>query len=211
MPTAYAQTQGYSNNDFPFDELYSESRNVVGSPRNRAVESTRTGTVLAEGSNFKTAIPIVGLGGRGLSASLTVNYNSRVWSRHGSAITFDAVESRPSPGFSIGFGRIIAYGPTNATRYLLVEGDGTRHFLGVGGTRGQTVTVQTTDGSHITYSGNATWGGTLYFNDGTTVSIYAINNRLLPWRIADSNSNYISIAYKPFYCDTNCEICYCPI
>ena len=110
MPTAYAQTEGYSNNDFLFDELYSESRNVVGSPRNLAVESTRTGTALPKGSNFNMAIPIVGLGGRGLSVSLTLNYSSRVWSPHGSAITFDAVESRPGPGFSIGFGRIIAYG-----------------------------------------------------------------------------------------------------
>jgi RHS repeat-associated protein len=211
MPTAYAQTQGYSNNDFPFDELYSESRNLVGSPRNRAIESTRTGTVLPEGSNFKMAIPIVGLGGRGLSASLTLNYNSRVWSRHGSAITFDAVESRPGPGFSIGFGRIIAYGPTNATRYLLVDADGTRRFLGVGGTRIQTVTVQTTDGSHITYTGNALYGGTLYFNDGTKVDINVINNRLLPWRITDSNGNYITIAFKSFYCDTGCQICDCPI
>jgi RHS repeat-associated protein len=211
MPTAYAQTQGYSNNDFPFDELYSESRNLVGSPRNRAVESTRTGTVLPEGSNFNMAIPIVGLGGRGLSASLTLNYNSRVWSRHGNAITFDAVESRPGPGFSIGFGRIIAYGPTNATRYLLVDAEGTRRFLGVGGTRSQTVTVQTTDGSHITYTGNASSGGALYFNNGTTVSINVVNNRLLPWRVADSNGNYITIAYKSFYCNTNCQICDCPI
>jgi YD repeat-containing protein len=211
MPTAYAQTQGYSNNDFPFDELYSESRNLVGSPRNRAIESTRTGTVLPEGSNFNMAIPIVGLGGRGLSASLTLNYNSRVWSRHGNAITFDAAESRPGPGFSIGFGRIIAYGPTNATRYLLVDADGTRRFLGMGGTRIQTVTVQTMDGSHITYTGNALYGGTLYFNDGTKVDINVINNRLLPWRITDSNGNYVTIAYKSFYCNTNCQICDCPI
>lgn len=150
IPTAHAQNEGYSNADFPYDELYSESRNLLGSPRNRAAESTRRGSVLPEASNFNMAIPIIGLGGRGMGADLTLYYNSRVWFRHGNAVTFDAVESRPSPGFSIGFGRIIAYGPTNATRYLLINADGTRRFLGVGGTRGQTVTIQTMDGSHIT-------------------------------------------------------------
>lgn len=55
MPTVHAQNDGYSNNDFPFDELYSESRNLLGSPRNRAIESIRTGTVLPEGSNNNMA------------------------------------------------------------------------------------------------------------------------------------------------------------
>ena len=39
-PTVYAQTSGYSNNDFPFDELWSEPRNLVGSPRDRTLETT---------------------------------------------------------------------------------------------------------------------------------------------------------------------------
>lgn len=49
------------------------------------------------------------------------------------------------------------------------------------------------------------------FNDGTKISISVINNRLLPWRITDSNGNFITVTYKSFYCDTGCEYCACPI
>jgi RHS repeat-associated protein len=37
--------------------------------------------------------------------------------------------------------------------------------------------------------------GTLYYNDGTAVTISKVNNRLLPTQITDSNGNYIQIAY----------------
>ena len=104
IPTAYAQGGGYAAPDFWYDELWSESRNLVGSPRNRAMEPTGTGPVLHEGSNFSFAVPLVGLGGRGIGANLTLYYNSRVWSRHGSAMTFSAVGGFPFAGFSIGFG-----------------------------------------------------------------------------------------------------------
>lgn len=56
-------------------------RNLVGSPVNRAVEPTRMGPVLPEGSNFNHGIPIVSLGGRGVGASLALHYNGRVWAR----------------------------------------------------------------------------------------------------------------------------------
>src|SRR6266567_2515430 len=80
-PTAYAQGGGYTGTDFGYDELWSESRNLVGSPRNRAIEATGLGPVLPEGSNFNFAVPLIGLGGRGIGANLTLYYNSRVWSR----------------------------------------------------------------------------------------------------------------------------------
>jgi hypothetical protein len=75
--TAYAQGGGYIGNDFAYDELWSEPRNLIGSPRNRAIEPTVLGAVLLEGSNSEMTIPIIGLGGRGLSASLTLCSNSR--------------------------------------------------------------------------------------------------------------------------------------
>ena len=196
-PTVHAQSgSAYIGNDFPYDELYNEPRNLIGSPHNRAAESTRLGQVMPDGSNFKLTIPIISLGGRGPGASLTLHYNSRVWGRHASAVTFDPVASWPSPGFSLGFGRIVTYGPTNALKYLLIDPDGTRHYLGQGGDASQNVTLQTNDGTHITYVGNASYGGTLYFNDGTQVGILKTNNRLLPWRILDTNGNHITIAYK---------------
>ena len=204
-PTANAQS--YSNTDFPYDELWSDPVNLVGSPRNRVTESTRVGTVLPESNNFSLAIPIVGLGGRGVGASLTLYYNSRVWFRHGTAITFDAIESRPSPGFSLGFGRLVTYGPSNAIKYLWVDADGTRHYLGQGGTSSQNVTLQTNDGSHLTYVGNAAYSGTLYGNDGVKEELGIVNNRMVPFRITDSNGNYITIAYRLTACDPNCSPC----
>ena len=93
-PTVYAQGGGGSS-DFPYDELWSEPRNLVGSARNRAIETTRMGLVLPEGSNFEFAVPIESLGGRGMGTSLTLYYNSRVWSRHGSAVTFNAINGWP--------------------------------------------------------------------------------------------------------------------
>ena len=195
-PTAHAQIGPPSYDDFFYDEFHTEPRNLVGSPRNRAVEAASMGTVLPEGSNFTLAVPIVDLGGRGLGVKLTLYYNSRVWFRHGSAITFNPVYSWPAPGCSLGFGRIITYGPTNALKYVLIDPDGTRRYLGQGGSASQSVTLQTSDGLHTTYVGNATTGGTLYYNDGTQVTISSINNRLLASVVQNSNGNYITITYK---------------
>ncbi len=203
FPTAHAQLTPplpYVGTDFVYDEVWSDPQNLIGSPRNRPIEATRTGSVLPESHNFRFAIPLVSLGGRGLGASLTLYHNSRVWARHGSAITFDPVTSWPSPGFSLGFGRMVIYdiqynGETPVScKYLLVDPDGTRRYLGQG-SYSSDVTLTTQDGSHISYEGTAD-GGTLFFNDGTKVTISKVNNRLQPVRIEDSNGNYVSISYK---------------
>ncbi|MEW6212892.1 MAG: hypothetical protein AB1631_31500 [Acidobacteriota bacterium] len=204
-PTAFAQNQGCTwgsdNSDFGYDELWSEPRNLTGNPRYRAAEGFRMGSVLPEGSNFNAAIPLYGLGGRGLGASLTLFYNSRVWSRHGSAITFNPTQGWPFAGFSLGFGRLFTYGSGSSTKYVWIDPDGTRRYLGVGSDT-TTTTYQTSDGSHITFVGSKSSGGSLYFNDGTKVTITVINNRLLPTKIRDSNGNYILISYKTYNAST---------
>ncbi|MBI3651684.1 MAG: RHS repeat protein, partial [Acidobacteria bacterium] len=212
-PTAHAQnTGGYVGTDWPFDELWSEPRNLVGAPRNRIIEPTRLGAVLPEGSNFSMSLPLANVSGRGLGVSLALNYNSRVWSRHGSAVTFDAAQTWPAPGFSLGFGRIIVYGASNATKYILIDPNGTRRYLGSGGTRSQTVTLTTQDGTHITYAGNGNWGGTIYYPDGTKAGVSLVNNRLVVTQITDTNGNYITITYLSVTCEQNCvENCVCPI
>jgi len=176
--------------------LWSDPANLVGSPRNRAVESTRLGSVLPEGSNFNFAVPLVGAKGRGIDTSVALHYNSRVcWAQHGNAVTFDPVTSWPSPGFSLGYGRIVTYNVQSTTcRYMLVDADGTRRYLGQGNILGSN-TLQTSDGSHITYAGDSN-GGSLYYNNGLTVTYNILNNRLLPTRIVEKNGNFIQIAYK---------------
>jgi hypothetical protein len=130
-PTVFAQD--VHPNDLGYDQLWNEPRNLVGSPRNGVVEAMPLGSVLPEGSNFKWAVPIVSLGGRGLAANLTMYYNSRVWSRRDTRMAFDAITGWPAPGFSLGFGRMLFYGESGGIgKYLWVEPDGTRRYLGTG-------------------------------------------------------------------------------
>jgi RHS repeat-associated protein len=205
--TAYAQScgQGGDGGDVVYDELHSSPANLVGTPHNRAIEPARMSMVLPEGSNFEMAAPIVGLGGRGLGAGITLFYNSRVWSRRSTnTVTFNAVNGWPYAGFSLSFGRVIYYDPVlnpvtgiTTVKYLLVDPDGTRHFLGTAPTTG-TNTIETSDGTHIRYVGDAS-SGQLKYADGTRVSMVFLNNRLLPTQITDSNGNYVEIAYKTFF------------
>lgn len=203
-PTALAQGPPYPD-DLGYDQLWNEPRNLVGSPRNVAAAPVPLGSVLPEGSNFNWAVPIISLGGRGLAANLTLHYKSRVWSRRNNLVAFDAITGSPAPGYSLGFGRIVfydwgaGYNPTG--KFMWVEPDGTRYYLGTGTYMGDGYALggpyETTDGSHIVYTGNAQHGGTLRYPDGTTVEITLVNNRLLATTINDRNGNYIQIAFKP--------------
>jgi hypothetical protein len=196
MPTAHAQFNPWGDNP--------HAAGQIGTPPFTALEETRLGPVMP-GSNFELPLLIVSLGGRGLATSLMLYYNSSVWGSYFDPVgntnvnAFDPIQSWPSPGFSLGFGRITYYdysyydGIGYGYKYMLIDPNGTRHNLGVGSVTG-TNTLQTTDGSHITYAGNAL-GGTLYFNDGTAATIGKVNNRLLPTQITDTNGNYIQIAY----------------
>src|SRR5438128_6444042 len=144
-------------------------------------ESTRLCSVLST-SNFELALPLFNLGGRGLATSLNLYYNSNPWGMHfdpslnSNVYTFDPIQSWPSPGFALGFGRIIYYdGYTDGNqvawhKFMLIDADGTRHALGLGQDYGSNM-LQTTDGSHITYVGNAANGGKLYTNHLTAMII----------------------------------------
>jgi RHS repeat-associated protein len=203
-PTVLAQGPPYPN-DLGYDELWSDPRNLVGSPRDRAVEPMPFGSVLPEGSNFEWGVPIYGLGGRGLAANLMLYYSSRVWSRRGTTMAFDAIGGWPAPGFSLGFGRIVPYeigsGGNPTCKYLLIERDGTRKYLGSGLYNGDGYAhggpFETSDGSHIVYTGNGRDGGDLLYPDGTKVSYTTTNNRVLPTTITDRNGNYVQVAWKP--------------
>ncbi|MFY9571953.1 MAG: VCBS repeat-containing protein, partial [Blastocatellia bacterium] len=54
--------------------------------------------------NFNWSLPLLGLAGRaGLDLGLSLSYNSLVWTKVGSTITFNADNSFPTPGFHLGF------------------------------------------------------------------------------------------------------------
>jgi len=80
-----------------------------------------------------------------------------------------------------------------AGKLLLIEPDGTRRYLGYSN---GSCACQTSDGSHLIYSGGSN-GGSLLRPDGTLTYFGNVNNRLLPTLIQDRNGNYITIAYKP--------------
>jgi RHS repeat-associated protein len=201
-PAAYAQ--GTWVNDLGYDQLWSEARNLVGSPRNRAIEPTAIGPVMPEASNFNWAVPLINLSGRGLDLNLTLFYNSRVWTRRNNTLAFDAITGWPAPGFSLGFGRIVYYNAGTTGKYLLVDPDGTRHALSSISPGGP---LETTEGTHIVYTGDAWNGGDLHYPNGTTAVFTVVNNRLLPTAIIDKNGNYIQIAYKA-ECD---QLGYCDV
>src|SRR5262249_47001075 len=96
--------------------------------------------------------------------------------------------------FSISFGRIVTYGLDPNTKFILVDPDGTRHYLG-SGVSNQNHTYQTNDGTHITYVGNATTGGTIYYKSGISMGVGITNNRLLVSTVSDTNGNSYSISY----------------
>ncbi|HKR58723.1 MAG TPA: hypothetical protein VJS64_03230, partial [Pyrinomonadaceae bacterium] len=196
VPTAHAQ--GGGGNDIGL----SAAVGVVGSPPYSGLEPTRLGPVLPK-ENFSIGIPLVSLGGRGLGASISAYYNSNVWGARFDPIlnktvyTFDPIQSWPSPGFTIGFGRIAYYDwqADFTYAYMLIDPDGTRHHMGRGHQSNQN-TLQTTDGTHVTFVGSVTGGGTLYYQDGTKVTIALVNNRLLPTQVTTTDGNYSQLAYK---------------
>lgn len=194
MPTAHAQGGGQGadfGNAAPIGQ--------VGTPPFAALEETRVGPVMPQ-TNFETPISLVDLGGRGLGTSLMAYYNSNTWGAYVDGLgathyVFDPIQGWPSPGFSLGFGRIVIYsyaGP--GYQYMFIAPNGTRHSLGVGPDSG-TATLQTTDGSHITYVGGPL-GGTVYYQDGTKLTIGLVNNRRLCTQVTDTNGNFIQIAYR---------------
>ncbi|MDQ3803326.1 MAG: hypothetical protein M3416_05670, partial [Acidobacteriota bacterium] len=65
----------------------------------------------AGNGNSQIAVPVISLPGRGLDLSLTLVYNSLLWSKTGSSeITFDADRTWPAPGWSLGFGKMVGMG-----------------------------------------------------------------------------------------------------
>src|SRR5215510_12471576 len=195
-PTAHAQGNS------PGDYGNAAYVGAVGTPPFAGLEDTRLGPVMPR-NNFELAIPLVNLGGRGLAANLNLYYNSNTWGAYVDGqfqthYVFDPIQGWPGPGMSLGFGRIVYYNPSidgngqSTHSYMLIDANGTRHDLGVGTDFGNN-TLQTTDGSRATFVGNAANGGTLYYNDGTAVTIGKVNNHLLPTQITDTNGNYIQI------------------
>ena len=160
----------------------------------------------AGSGNFQFAAPIYSAPGRGINVSLADAYNSRLWNKSGSQMTYDIDRGWPAPGWSLGFGKIMWMGSGGA---MMVDADGTRHnYAGTVNyfpSPNQTTYfwLHTSDGTFIDYSG-VFWGGDLGTEGSATARLangtiieYKVSGpgALYPTRITDPNGNYTLITY----------------
>ncbi|HEU0179989.1 MAG TPA: hypothetical protein VFV58_37620, partial [Blastocatellia bacterium] len=107
----------------------------------------------AGSSNFQFAAPVLSLSGRGQDLNFGLSYNSRVWHKANSEMTFNIDNDWPGPGWSLGFGKIVGMGTQNG--YMIIEPDGTRRPYICSMAFHQTsqeAVCHTTDGSFIDYT-----------------------------------------------------------
>lgn len=175
----------------------------AGKPENRVGDPPGTSVDGGSGSgNFQFAAPVLSLPGRGISISLGLAYNSRLWNKANTQISYDNDRGWPAPGFNLGFGKLLGMGVYNGG--MLVDADGTRHsYTGSitfynWGTYG---VMHTTDGSFIDYTywtgtgGGITWAQARLAN-GTVVNYGAAGpGAVYPTSIEDANGNWITITY----------------
>jgi RHS repeat-associated protein len=154
--------------------------------------------------NFQFSTPVYALPGRSQSVSLNLAYNSRLWNKAGTQISYDNDKGWPAPGFNLGFGKML--GMTIPSGHMLVDADGTRHsYTGTitfysWGTIG---VMYTTDGSFIDYTyqtgtnGVGVWAEAKLPN-GTVITYGAYSQAgggMFPTSIRDANGNVIYITY----------------
>lgn len=168
--------------------------NTVGNPPG-GLEDAGAGS-----GNFQITAPLLDLPARGSSVSLGLYYNSRLWTKANSDITYDIDKGFPAPGWHLGVGKMILPGGNSGA--MIVEPDGTRRgYTGTVTTYGtsQWFTGYTIDGSLIDYgySGyNGYTTGYARYPNGTQVSYGAGHDWVIyPTSIQDVNGNVTTITY----------------
>jgi RHS repeat-associated protein len=193
-----------SSSPFLIDEGWSDTNYwSADDPGNRVGEPP--GSPIDEGAgsgNFQFRASFISLQGRGINISLGLTYNSRLWNKAGTQISFDNDRGWPAPGFSLGFGKLLGMGVNNGG--MLVEGDGSRHSYAGSVTYypwGTYFVGHTTDGSFIDYSywsgaGGAIVSGQARLANGTIINYGAAGpGAVYPTMIEDPNGNFITITY----------------
>ncbi|HEX8247055.1 MAG TPA: RHS repeat-associated core domain-containing protein [Pyrinomonadaceae bacterium] len=168
--------------------------NTVGNPPG-GLEDAGAGS-----GNFQISAPLLDLAARGSSLSLGLYYNSRLWTKSGTNITYDIDKGFPAPGWNLGVGKMVLPGGNSGA--MIIEPDGTRRgYTGTVTTYGtsQWFTGYTTDGSFIDYgySGyNGYTTGYANYPNGTRVSYGAGYDWVIyPTSIQDVNGNVTTITY----------------
>lgn len=146
--------------------------------------------------NFNWSVPLVSLPGRsGLDLGLSLSYNSLVWTKTGSTISFDEDHGFPSPGFRLGFPVIQpAYFNAEVGKYacLLITPNGERIELRQVGSSGL---YEAADSSHLLLDTLASPAMILRTTDGTQLSYELKGGEYRCTKIKDRNGNFITITY----------------
>ena len=208
------------------ESLYTPANNL-GNPLGQVEMSGHTAAAATQikerigAANFSFGVPLASLPGRGLSASIGLAYNSRVWNKIGQATSgnvynFNVDRNWLAPGFNVGFGyidRFIVAGtkPSNYVfSYSLVDADGTRHQISFKETDSYTNYYESTDGTFIkaSFAPYVEYGSStmeVKYPDGSKVLFGSLmpetwqgnpdQGRRFPIRITDKQGNFISISY----------------
>jgi RHS repeat-associated protein len=154
----------------------------------------------AGSGNFQITAPLLDLPTRGADISLGLYYNSRLWTKANSDITYDIDKGFPAPGWHLGVGKMILPGGNSGA--MIVEPDGTRRaYTGTVTTYGssQWFNGYTTDGSFIDYGYNGYNGyttGYAKYPNGTIISYGAGHDWVIyPTQVTDPNGNITTITY----------------
>ena len=148
--------------------------------------------------NYNWNVPLVSLPGRsGLDLGLSLSYNSLVWTRSGSIISFDDDRGFPSPGFRLGFPVIQSIyfnSEVGKWAYLLITPDGSRVELR---RVGASALYESADSSHLLLD-TSTNPMVLRTTDGTQLSYELKGTDFECTKIKDRNGNYITVNYTAF-------------
>ena len=176
----------------PNDTNFSTARTL---PQN---ETGQSGVDLGS-RNVNWGIPILGLKGRaGLALSLSLVYNSLVWTKDGTMIKYNADHGFPGPGFRLGFPYIqprYLNSQTGIWAYMMLMPSGERVELRQVGSSN---IYEAQDGSYTQMTDNGTTA-VVRTMDGTQYSFTAsVNSEMRCNKIKDRNGNYITIGYDSY-------------
>jgi YD repeat-containing protein len=145
--------------------------------------------------NYNWNLPLLSLPGRaGLDLGLALSCNSRVWTKSGAYVTYDADDGFPAPGFRLGFPTILPrfFNPqTGRNTYILITPNGDHVELR------QTATVGVYEAADSSYLQLIESGATLILRppDGAQLTYVAQGSSYVCTKIKDRNGNFISATY----------------
>ncbi len=148
--------------------------------------------------NFNWRVSLVGLPGRsGLDLGLSLSYNSLVWTKSGSFISFDDDQGFPGPGFRLGFPVIQSSyfnSEVGKNAFLLITSNGERVELRRVGT---SAFYEAADSSHLQLDAS-TSTMILRSTDGTQLTYEWKGSDFQCTKIKDRNGNFITVTYTAF-------------